>query len=89
MYWMNPRENRDRVWHFVFLNDYNYYFPRKEGKGYSNNKNNDKDKCNMPAPYVGRGKGGRSASPYWAADQTGGLSSSHPRPPSPPSGRFL
>eukprot|EP00959_Pyramimonas_sp_CCMP1952_P098315 2055029-Pyramimonas_sp.AAC.1 len=60
-----------------------YCFPRKG----EDSKN--KDKHNRPAPFAGRGKGFRSRSPYWAADQTGGSSSSYPRPPSPPSGRYL
>eukprot|EP00959_Pyramimonas_sp_CCMP1952_P358790 7512793-Pyramimonas_sp.AAC.1 len=65
---MSPRENQSRVWHAAYMNDYNYRFPR-EGKG---SKNKNKDKHDRSAPYAGRGKGYRSRSPYWAADQTGG-----------------
>eukprot|EP00959_Pyramimonas_sp_CCMP1952_P271856 5684145-Pyramimonas_sp.AAC.1 len=69
--WMSRDDNERRTWHFAFSDDYEHYFRRSQGKGYSKSKNKNKDKHDRPAPYAGRGKGGRSASPYWAADQTG------------------
>eukprot|EP00959_Pyramimonas_sp_CCMP1952_P343681 7199196-Pyramimonas_sp.AAC.1 len=74
---MSREENERRTWHFALPCDYDYdcCFRREKGKGYT--KNRDKDKYNRSAPYAGRGKGGRSTSPYWTAGQTGGSSSSN------------
>eukprot|EP00959_Pyramimonas_sp_CCMP1952_P099777 2086320-Pyramimonas_sp.AAC.1 len=83
VYWKQPREGNNRVWHFAFLNDYSRYLSRDEGKGYTKNK--DKSKNVRPAPCAGPGKGGKLAAPHRPAGQKGGSSSSTPGPPAPPS----
>ncbi|CAK0906205.1 unnamed protein product [Prorocentrum cordatum] len=70
IFWKQPREGSSRVWHFVFLNEYNHYLSRDEGKGCAKNKGNAKNI--RPAPYAGTGKGGKSAAPHWTAGQKGG-----------------